>query len=138
MYVKEYFEEQLKNYEKKVAQLTWLLGELPEELGELEADLIYNLGYKWLVLSDKSHEDLGARLATISGQSVHFNTSPRTQRVAQFTNVGPFLWIDLHRPKKGCQTVKVKTIPKELTITICGELPDGYELVEDPDETSSD
>lgn len=134
MTVKEYFEKELKYRKEKIAELTKLLGELPEELAKLEADLIYDIGYKWLVLSDKSHRDLGAKLATISGQTICFDSSNATQLVAQFHNVGPFTWIDLHRPKKGCRTIRVRTIPKERTITICGELPDNYEYLGEVEE----
>ena len=134
MIVKKYFEKELEYHEEKAAKLTWMLGELPEELASLEADTIYDIGYQWLVLSDSSHKDLGAKLATISGQTIAFESRSPTQRMARFHDVGPFTWIDLRRPKKGCRTVRVRTIPREQTITICGELPDNYEYIGEVEE----
>lgn len=134
MIVKEYFEKELKYHEENAAKLKTLLSELPEELANLEADSIYDVGHTWLVLSDSSHEGLGARLATSSGQTVCFEDRSPTERMARFSDVGPFTWIDLRRPKKGCKTVRVRTIPQERTITICGELPDYYEYLGEVEE----
>lgn len=129
MNVKEYFKEQLEYHKRNIADLTELLEELPKELAELEADVIYDLGYNWLVLSDSSHKGLGAELATISGQTVCFESSSHTQWRAQFKDVEPFWWVELRRPKKGCKTVRVRKPAEELTITICGDIPDGYEYL---------
>lgn len=134
MNVKEYFKGQLEYYLGETAKLTKLLEELPEELAELEADTIYDLGYKRLVLSDKSHKDLGVKLATISGQSIRFDSSNASHLIAQFTDLGPFLWVDLRRPKKGCKTVRVRKPAQELTLMICGEIPEGYEYLGEVEE----
>jgi hypothetical protein len=54
-------------------------------------------------------------------------------RTAVFKDVGPFYQVDLDRPNKKCRKVRVLQLAKEETLEICGDIPEGYELLEELD-----
>lgn len=138
MTVREYIEGELESHKEQVAKLVEMLCNLPPQLdgtgiGELESDNI-TIYSGWLILRDTSHKDLGAKLATITGQTLRFRATGTT-RTAVFKNVGPFYKVDLDRPNPKCRKVRVLKPAKEVTMEICGDIPDGYELLEELDGT---
>jgi len=130
--VKEYIEGELDKHKEKAAELVELLEVLPVNIGELESDSIYLWG-SLLVLRDISHKDLGSKLATMTNQSLRFKACGLL-RTAVFYDVGPFYKVDLDRPNPKCRMVRVLKPAKEEVISICGDLPEGYELLEELDE----
>jgi len=129
MNVREFIEGELETHKKRAAELVELLYNIPEEVGELESDNIMIWG-SWLVLRDSTHKDLGSKLATLTGQSLRFKTCGSI-RTAVFKNVGPFYKVDLYRPNPKCRKVRVLKPAKEVTLEICGDIPAGYELLEE-------
>lgn len=139
MTVREYLQAEIVTYQEKATRLTELLYNIPPQLdgkgvGELESDSVLLFG-DWLILNDKSHKDLGSRLATITGQSYRFEVTGTT-RTAVFRDVGPFYKVDLDRPNPKCRKVRALRVAKEVTLEICGDLPAGYELLEELDESA--
>lgn len=137
MNVREYIEKELREYQTKVLKLTELLYNIPPQLdgsgiGELESDGIQIYG-GWLILRDTSHKDLGSKLATITNQSLRFGGYGSTTRTVVFRNVGPFHKVDLDRPNPKCRKVRALRPAKEVTLEVCGDLPAGYELLEELD-----
>lgn len=137
MNVREYIQGELESHQQKVAELVELLYNIPPQLdgsgiGELEADSIQLYG-GWLILRDSSHKDLGSKLATITDQSLRFGSFGSTTRTVVFRNVGPFYKVDLDRPNLECRKVRALRPAKEVTLDLCGDLPDGYELLEELD-----
>ena len=131
MQVREYIQQEIVSHHEEVARLSSLLNELPNEVGALESDSV-QIWESWLILRDTSHKDLGARLATITGQTLDFKVCG-TIRTAVFRDVGPFYKVDLDRPNPKCRKVRVLRPAKELEMEICGDLPEGYELLEELD-----
>lgn len=129
MNVQEYLIDNMAEHQESISARVKLLSNLPDEVASLEADTISIYG-SLLVLRDASHKDLGAKLATITGQSCRFKTVNST-RTAVFRNVGPFYKVDLDRPNPKCRKVRVLRPAKELVIELCGDIPEGYELLEE-------
>ena len=137
MNVREYIEGDLETSKEETAKLVELLYNLPFQLddrgiGELESDSIYLMGKSWLILRDSTHKGLGAKLATLTGQSVRFVTRG-TVRTAIFRDLCPFHRVDLDRPNPKCRKVRVLKPAKELEMEICGDIPKGYTLLEELD-----
>lgn len=136
MNVREYIQKEADKHHEAMSELTELLYNIPPQLdgrgvGELESDSIHIYG-SWLVLRDTSHKELGAQLASITDQSVDFKPCGSV-RTAVFRNVGPFYKVDLDRPSPKCRRVKVRKPAEEIIIDICGDLPTGWELLEELD-----
>jgi hypothetical protein len=93
---------------------------------------VYLIGDSWLSIGDSTHKGLGARLATITDQTAVFVACGST-RTAAFEGVGPFYKVDLDRPNQNCRKVLVLQVAKEVTLEICGEIPEGYKLLEELD-----
>ena len=127
--VREYIEKELETHQDEITRLKEILCNIPHEVGELESDSIILWG-NWLVLRDKTHKDLGSKLAAITDQSLRFKNAGSV-RTAVFRDVGPFYKVDLDRPNPKCRKVRVLKPAKEVTLEICGDLPAGYELLEE-------
>jgi len=135
MQVREYIQKELEAHQKEVSVLTAILHNLPPQLdgsgiGELESDNV-RLYNGWLILQDASHKDLGSRLATITGQSCRFVNPLHSVPTAVIHSVAPFYKVDLDRPNPKCRKVRVLRPAKEVTLEICGDIPEGYELLEE-------
>jgi len=129
--VKEYVQDELDSSQKKVTELLHLLIDLPEEVGALESDYVAIYG-GWLILRDTTHKDLGAKIASLTDQTVIFKPVSRS-RTAIFKDLGPFYKVDLDRPNPKCRKVRVRRLATETTLEICGDIPEGYELLEELD-----
>jgi len=129
--VREYIEKELEAHQEEAAKLIEMLRYLHPGIGDLESDSVHIYG-GWLILNDKSHKDLGAKLATLTGQSYRFKRAGSAHTVV-FKNVGPFYNVDLNRPNTKCRKVRVRKPATEVTLEICGDLPEGYELLEELD-----
>ena len=117
---------------RELQRVSRILEGLPEDLGALEVDSLLLISNSWICLRDKSHKDLGVKLATLADQSLRFEIFGST-RTASFRNVGPFSKVDLDRPNPKCRKVRVLRAVKEMTLEICGDIPEGYELLEELD-----
>lgn len=129
MNIRDYIEKEANACLAKGQCLLKMLGNLPPAVGDLESDSIQLFG-SWLVLRDTSHKDLGSKIASITGQSVRFK-SAGLLRTAVFHNLGPFRAVDLDRPNPKCRKVRALKPAREEILTICGDLPPGYELLEE-------
>jgi len=131
MNVREFIESEVRSRRERIKELTEILDHLDDAVGELESDSVRLFG-NWLTLRDESHKDLGSKLAAITGQSYRFKLYG-TLRTAFFRDVGPFYSIALDRPNPKCRKVRALRLPKEVELKICGDLPEGYELLEELD-----
>lgn len=134
MNVRQHIECKADKALEEYQQVAEFLEKFPLDLGDLEVDSIFLISDGWLCLQDSTHKDLGAKLATLTDQSLRFTTCGST-RTASFYNVGPFHKVDLDRPNPKCRKVRVRKPAKEEVISICGDIPEGFELLEELDES---
>lgn len=127
--------------ERCVHNLQRLLIKLPLPLRTQEVQSAYWFAQgKAFALSNKNDQvrGLAGKVASWLGTEHRIDVQSTGQEPAQGTNYFEFdlgdgfrLDVDCkHRVKPGCETVRVRYVA-EKTITVCGELPEGYERVED-------
>lgn len=137
--VRKHILDRIAEHKQVAKSLTQLLDKLPQELQEQEILSGYDaFGGKNFSIRNANDEvrGLGAKIATWLGlkdkvEVGHTGSNPIESTNYYRFDLGDGFSLDVdckHRPK--CETVRVRHMVEE-TISICGELPEGYERVEE-------
>lgn len=95
------------------------------------------MGPFWICIQgDSSRPGLAARVATALDASAQRTKFGLMLTEFRFRSSG--VYVDVEYPSKGCKKAIVKTISRETTLEFCGDLPDGYELIEYIEEPSDE
>lgn len=133
--IRQVIQDRIHDRRDEIVGLKIVLGELPSELLDVEADSVsFWAGNRWFRMRDKSHPELCAALMAMGleptckgrkkvvtdGMKTEFTLRPGDEKC---------VFVDVVRPGEDCVKARVR-ITSEQTVTVCGELPPNYEIIE--------